>query len=77
MPRVHSLTVEKRIEDTIYGAIYASMGLHNFKQKDISKLLGLKGSTVSIHFKNKSFSLQQIIEILNFCELEIKVCDKC
>ena len=76
MPRVQSLTPEKRIEDKIYGAIYAAMGLHGLKKKDIADALGLHKSTVSEHFANRSFSFMQLLSIFEFLELEISICGK-
>lgn len=58
---------------TLYDAIDLSTRLHNYRQEDIGKALGIRQNTVSHHLKNHSFDQDQINELLDFLELEIKV----
>lgn len=60
----------------IYDAIDLSRRLHNYRQEDIGKALGVRQNTVSHHMKNRTFDLDQLNELLDFFELEIRVCAK-
>lgn len=76
MPRVNSLTPEKRIEDKIYRQILGAMGMEGVRKCQIAEVLGLHKSTVTQHFEHHTFSVQQLIEILTFLGLEIQICAK-
>lgn len=76
MPKQKFVITEHPNTKAIYDAIELSKRIHNYRQEDLGKVLKLKQNTVSHHFKHRSFSDDQINELLDFFDLEIKVCAK-
>ncbi len=60
----------------IYEAIEQSKRLHNYRQEDLAKVLHVKQNTVSHHLKHQSFDRDQLNYLLDFLDLEIRVCAK-
>ena len=76
MPKQNFVTKEHPNTKTIYDAIELSKRIRKCRQEDLGKVLRIKQNTVSHHFKHHSFSDDQINELLDFFDLEIKVCAK-
>lgn len=70
------LTEYLRNKEKIYQQIIGTMAIKGIKQYQIADELGLHKSTVSIHFENKTFSFEQILQIFEFIGLEITLCAK-
>ena len=70
------LTEYKRCEVRIYRQIRSAMAIEGVKQYQVAEELGLHKSTVSQHFDNHTFSLEQILQIFEFLGLELIVCAK-
>lgn len=60
----------------IYEAIDLSKRLHNYRQEDLAKVLHVKQNTVSHHLKHHSFDKDQLNDLLDFLDLEIRICAK-
>lgn len=71
-----TLTEYKRCEERIYRQIIGAMAIEGVRQYQIADELGLHKSTVSQHFDNHSFSLEQILQIFELLELEFTLCAK-
>lgn len=69
-PKLHKNT------ETLYNALKYGMVLYNLRQEDLCKILKISQSTVSWHFKNHSFSDDQLNDLLDYFNLEIRVCEK-
>lgn len=77
MKRARGEIVEYRRNLTrIYNSIIGAMAIEGVKQYQIAQELGLHKTTVSLHFKNRTFSLEQILQIFEFLELEFTICAK-
>jgi predicted XRE-type DNA-binding protein len=76
MPKQTLITTVHPNTETVYKAIEMATKLHNLRQEDLAKVLGVKQNTVSYHLKNHTFDQDQINALLDYFELEIKVCVK-
>lgn len=76
MPKQTFVIKEHPNTKAIYNAIDLSKRLNNYRQEDIAKALGIRQNTVSHHLKHHSFNTDQLNDLLDFLDLEIKVCVK-
>ena len=76
MPKQTFVIKEHPNTKAIYNAIDLSKRLNNYRQEDIAKALGIRQNTVSHHLKYHSFNTDQLNDLLDFLDLEIKVCVK-
>ena len=76
MPKQTFVIKEHPNTKAIYNAIDLSKRLNNYRQEDIAKALGIRQNTVSHHLKHHSFNADQLNDLLDFLDLEIKVCVK-
>ena len=76
MPKQTFVIKEHPNTKAIYNAIDLSKRLNNYRQEDIAKALGIRQNTVSHHLKHYSFNADQLNDLLDFLDLEIKVCAK-
>lgn len=76
MPKQNLITVVHPNIQRLYDAINMVIKLHNLRQEDLAKILGVRQNTVSYHLKNHSFDQDQINALLDYFGLEIKVCGK-
>lgn len=76
MPKQTFVVKEHANTKAIYEAIDLSRRLHNYRQEDIGKALGIRQNTVSHHLKHHTFDQDQLNDLLDFLELEIKICAK-
>lgn len=73
MPKVSRI---HRNTKHIYDSIDRAIRLHNYRQEDIGKELGIAQNTVSYHLKHHSFDQDQLNDLLDFLELEVQICAK-
>lgn len=73
MPKQNFVKKEHPNTTAIYDAIERSMFTRKLRQEDVGKKLRIKQNTVSHHLKNRSFDKDQLNELLDFLDLEIKV----
>ena len=71
-----TLTEYKRNLEKAYQRIEVAMVLKRIRQYHIADELGINKSTVSQHFKKRTFSFEQILQIFEFLGLEFTVCEK-
>lgn len=60
----------------IYESINLAIKLNNYRQEDIGKALGIAQNTVSYHLKHHSFDQDQLNYLLDFLDLEVRICAK-
>ena len=66
----------KRNLTRTYNLIVSAMAIEDVKQYQIADELGLHKTTVSEHFRNRTFSYEQILQIFEFLDLEYTLCAK-
>ena len=77
MKRVRGeITEYRRNLARTYNLIRGAMAVEGVKQCHIAEELGLHKTTVSQHFKHKTFSFEQILQIFEFLDLEFTLCAK-
>lgn len=77
MRRARGEIVEyKRNLTRIYNLINGAMAVEGIKQYQIAQEMGLHKTTVSQHFKNRTFSMEQILQIFEILDLEFTLCAK-
>lgn len=74
MPKQNFIKTVHPNTEAVYTAIDRAMRLHNLRQEDLARILGVRQNTVSYHMKNHSFDQDQINTIFDYFGLEIKVC---
>ena len=73
MPRVQ-ITKEQWQIDRIYDFIIGQKAKLRITQNTLAKILGISQQSFSYKLLNRSFSLEEVLTLLNFFDVEITDC---